>query len=125
MRTTRALACMQAPLAQSGLLIAQECACEFGLLEGNLCAHRVAASRREHRPQDLGEKAMTVERSQTELPKFYDVREVADMFRMSRMTVYRAISTGELHAVRIRGRWLVPARVIEALADDKTEEGGR
>jgi excisionase family DNA binding protein len=68
---------------------------------------------------------MTVERSQTELPKFYDVREVADMFRMSRMTVYRAISTGELHAVRIRGRWLVPARVIEALADDKTEEGGR
>ena len=50
-------------------------------------------------------------------PTFYDVQEVADMLKMSRMTVYRAISSGELHAVRIRGRWLVPARVIEALAE--------
>lgn len=48
-------------------------------------------------------------------PTFYDVSSVAQMFRMSRMTVYRAIHTGELPAVRIRGRWLVPARVIEAL----------
>ncbi|MDT0348143.1 helix-turn-helix domain-containing protein [Pseudonocardia charpentierae] len=48
-------------------------------------------------------------------PTFYDVRDVAEMFQMSRMTVYRAIHTGELPAVRIRGRWLVPAKVIEAL----------
>ncbi len=48
-------------------------------------------------------------------PTFYDVQNVADMFRMSRMTVYRAIRSGELPAVRIRGRWLVPARVVEAL----------
>ncbi len=48
-------------------------------------------------------------------PKFYDVRDVAQMFQMSRMTVYRAIRGGELPAVRIRGRWLVPAKVIEAL----------
>jgi excisionase family DNA binding protein len=46
---------------------------------------------------------------------FYDVQNVADMFRMSRMTVYRAIRSGELPAVRIRGRWLVPKRVIDAL----------
>ncbi len=50
-------------------------------------------------------------------PTFYDVRDVAQMFQMSRMTVYRAIRTGELPAVRIRGRWLIPARVIEALVD--------
>ena len=50
-------------------------------------------------------------------PTFYDVRDVAQMFQMSRMTVYRAIRAGELPAVRIRGRWLVPAKVIEALVD--------
>lgn len=48
-------------------------------------------------------------------PTFYDVQETAVMFRMSRMTVYRAIRSGELPAVRIRGRWLVPARVVDAL----------
>ncbi|GEL23380.1 hypothetical protein PSU4_23340 [Pseudonocardia sulfidoxydans NBRC 16205] len=53
-------------------------------------------------------------------PTFYDVQEVADMFKMSRMTVYRAISSGELAAVRIRGRWLVPARAIEALIEKAT-----
>jgi excisionase family DNA binding protein len=50
-------------------------------------------------------------------PTFYDVSSVAAMFQMSRMTVYRAIRTGELPAVRIRGRWLVPAKVIDALVD--------
>lgn len=55
-------------------------------------------------------------------PTFYDVQEVADMFKMSRMTVYRAIGSGEIKAVRIRGRWLVPARVIEALVDEATRD---
>lgn len=48
-------------------------------------------------------------------PTFYDVQDVAHMFRMSRMTVYRAIRSGELPAVRIRGRWIVPASVVDAL----------
>ncbi|RZT89057.1 excisionase family DNA binding protein [Pseudonocardia sediminis] len=50
-------------------------------------------------------------------PTFYDVQEVAAMLKMSRMTVYRAISTGELRAVRVRGRWLVPAQVIQTLVE--------
>jgi excisionase family DNA binding protein len=53
--------------------------------------------------------------ARTDAPRFFDVAEVAWMFQMSRMTVYRAIRSGDLPAVRIRGRWLVPARVIEAL----------
>ena len=57
----------------------------------------------------------------TQAPKFYDVQAVADMFGMSRMTVYRAITGGELAAVRIRGRWLIPAKVIEALVDSAVE----
>lgn len=56
-------------------------------------------------------------RESAQAPRFYDVQEVADMLKMSRMTVYRAIGSGELHAVRIRGRWLVPARVIDQLAE--------
>ena len=51
---------------------------------------------------------------------FFDVAEVAAMFKMSRMTVYRAIASGELRAVRIRGRLLVPASVIEALVVEAT-----
>jgi excisionase family DNA binding protein len=51
----------------------------------------------------------------TGTPLFYDVKAVAEMFRMSRMTVYRAIRDGELPAVRIRGRYIVPAKVIDAL----------
>lgn len=54
-------------------------------------------------------------------PTFYDVAEVADMLKMSRMTVYRAINSGELRAVRIRGRILIPAKVIEALVAGATE----
>lgn len=63
---------------------------------------------------------MSIESESAARPTFYDVREVADMFKMSRMTVYRAISSGELAAVRIRGRWLVPARAIESLIEKAT-----
>ncbi len=58
-------------------------------------------------------------------PRFYDVREVAAMFRMSRMTVYRAIGSGELPAVRMRGRWLVPAKAIDDLVEEATAGGAR
>lgn len=67
---------------------------------------------------------MTINQAAATGPTFYDVQEVAQMFKMSRMTVYRAIGSGELRAVRIRGRWLVPARVIEALVDDATSGSG-
>ncbi|ALE74384.1 excisionase [Pseudonocardia sp. EC080625-04] len=50
-------------------------------------------------------------------PRFYSVAQVAAMFGMSPMTVYRAIAAGEFPAVRIRGRLIVPAKVIEAIAD--------
>lgn len=54
--------------------------------------------------------------------KFYSVAEVADMFGMSPMTVYRAISAGEFPAVRIRGRLIIPAKAIDAMADIATTE---
>ena len=36
---------------------------------------------------------------------------------MSEMTLYCAIGVGEFPAVRIRGRIIVPAKAIEAMAD--------
>jgi excisionase family DNA binding protein len=60
--------------------------------------------------------------SKTSPRKFYSVAEVAEMFGMSPMTVYRAIAAGEFPAVRIRGRLIVPARAVEAMADVATDE---
>jgi len=55
-------------------------------------------------------------------PKFYSVAQVAAMFGMSPMTLYRAIAAGEFPAVRIRGRLLVPAKAVDAMADVATAE---
>jgi excisionase family DNA binding protein len=56
------------------------------------------------------------------VPRFYSVAQVARMFGMSPMTVYRAIAGGEFPAVRIRGRLIVPAKAIEAMADAAVAE---
>jgi excisionase family DNA binding protein len=53
----------------------------------------------------------------TERPLFYSVAQVARMFGTSPVTLYRAIAAGEFPAVRIRGRLIVPARAVEAMAD--------
>jgi excisionase family DNA binding protein len=65
---------------------------------------------------------VTVNKGAAAAPTFYDVAEVAAMFKMSRMTVYRAISSGELRAIRIRGRLLIPAAVIDGMVADATAE---
>lgn len=58
----------------------------------------------------------------TVAPKFYSVAQVAAMFGMSPMTLYRAIAAGEFPAVRIRGRLFVPAKAVDAMADVATAE---
>lgn len=65
---------------------------------------------------------MTLNERTATAPTFYDVAEVAAMFKMSRMTVYRAINSGELRAIRIRGRLLIPAAVIDGLVAEATAE---
>lgn len=52
-----------------------------------------------------------------EAPRFYSVAEVARMLGTAPVTLYRAIREGEFPAVRIRGRLIVPAKAIEAMAD--------
>jgi excisionase family DNA binding protein len=50
-------------------------------------------------------------------PRFYSVADVADIFGMSEMTVYRAIREGEFPAIKIRGRLIIPAKVVDEMAN--------
>jgi excisionase family DNA binding protein len=56
--------------------------------------------------------------------QFHSVTEVARMFGMSPMTVYRAIAAGEFPAVRVRGRLIVPARAIEEMVEAALADQG-
>ena len=55
------------------------------------------------------------------LPCFYTVSETAAMLRTSAITMYRAINSGEFPAVRVRGRLIIPAKVIDALIEAAVE----
>lgn len=55
--------------------------------------------------------------------RFYTVPEVASLLKVSVLTVYRAIRTGELPAVRLRRRYSVPAEAIDRL-EAKALAGG-
>jgi len=50
-------------------------------------------------------------------PRFYSVAQVARIFGMSTMTVYRAIAAGEFPAVKVRGRLIVPAKAVEEMCE--------
>ena len=52
----------------------------------------------------------------TPLPRrFYTVAEAAEVLRMSKATVYRRVQDGELRAVRIGHRVVIPVAVLDAL----------
>jgi len=50
-----------------------------------------------------------------EAPKFLTVAEVAEMARVSRMTVYRMVHSGELPAVRVGKSYRVPQAAVDEL----------
>ncbi len=50
--------------------------------------------------------------------RFYLVAEVADLLGLSEPTVYRAIRAGELPAIKVRGRYVVPAKAIDQMESD-------
>lgn len=56
-------------------------------------------------------------------PTFYSVGQVARMFGMSAMTLYRAIDQDQFPAVRIRGRLIIPARAIEDMVEAAVADG--
>jgi excisionase family DNA binding protein len=56
-------------------------------------------------------------------PRFLSVADVARIFGVSEVTVYRDIRGGRFPAVKIRGRYVVPARAIAAMEDAAVESG--
>ena len=56
-------------------------------------------------------------------PAFYTVREVAEILRCNKNTLYRAIHEGAFPAVQIRNRFVVPAAAVEQLAQHAIETG--
>ncbi len=61
-------------------------------------------------------------RGPSEEPRFYSVSQAARMFGTAPVTLYRAIRAGEFPAVRIRGRLIVLAKAIEAMAEAAMNE---
>lgn len=53
--------------------------------------------------------------TQADVRRWYSVAEVARMFGMAPMTLYRAIHADEFPAVKIRGRYVIPARALEEM----------
>lgn len=55
--------------------------------------------------------------------RFYTVAEAALLLGLSEPTVYRAIRAGEFPAIKVRGRYVVPAKGIDALEADALATG--
>lgn len=56
-------------------------------------------------------------------PAFYTVREAAQLLRVGQATLYRAIREGAFPAVRVRGRYIVPAVALDRLIAEAMESG--
>lgn len=62
----------------------------------------------------------------TSAPRFMTVSEVAELMRVSKMTVYRLIHSGDMPAIRVGKSFRVPeaavgALIASGLADHTTE----
>lgn len=55
-------------------------------------------------------------------PQFLTVAEVAEITRVSRMTVYRMVHSGELPAVRFGSSYRVPRSSLEQLLGTRTDD---
>lgn len=58
---------------------------------------------------------------QPSAPRFLTVAEVAKMARVSKMTVYRMVHSGELPAIRVGKSFRVPVEAVEELLGETIE----
>lgn len=59
--------------------------------------------------------------AQNQAPRFLTVAEVADLLRVSKMTVYRMVHAGDLPAVRVKRSFRVPLKAVEQLSESSLE----
>jgi len=55
--------------------------------------------------------------AQSDERRYYSVGQVAAILGLSSPTLYRAIHAGQFPAVRIRGRYIVPAKALELMTE--------
>jgi excisionase family DNA binding protein len=82
-----------------------------------------AGFRPQPRPGQLVQRPLGVQPAPRPAPvRFLTVAEVAGIMRVSKMTVYRLVHTGELAAVRVGRSFRVPeAAVRDYLSDARTD----
>ncbi|GAA2517882.1 hypothetical protein GCM10010201_13400 [Pilimelia columellifera subsp. columellifera] len=56
--------------------------------------------------------------------RFYAVAEAARLLGLSEPTLYRAIRGGQFPAIRVRGRYVVPAAAIDQMEAEALALGG-
>jgi len=56
--------------------------------------------------------------------RFYTVPEAAELLRVSEVTLYREIRANRFPAVKIRGRYVVPAKAIDDLEQEALATAG-
>lgn len=56
--------------------------------------------------------------TKTRAERFLSVAEAAEILKVSEITIYRAISADEFPAIKIRGRYVVPAKAVDQLEAD-------
>lgn len=59
--------------------------------------------------------------AQNQAPRFLTVAEVAELLRVSKMTVYRMVHAGDLPAVRVKRSFRVPLKAVEQLSESSLE----
>ena len=57
-------------------------------------------------------------------PRFLTVAEVASAARVSKMTVYRLVHSGELEAVRVGRSFRVPEKAVQELLEKSYFQAG-
>ncbi|MGH3981119.1 MAG: helix-turn-helix domain-containing protein [Pseudonocardiaceae bacterium] len=56
-------------------------------------------------------------------PRFLSIAAVARVLAVSEVTLYRAIRSGEFPAVKVRGRYVIPASALDALEHAAVDTG--
>jgi excisionase family DNA binding protein len=56
-------------------------------------------------------------------PRFHSVAGAAKILGTSEVTLYRAIHAGQFPALKIRGRYVIPARVLDEMEEAALSSG--
>lgn len=75
------------------------------------------------KPRWMPTRAGRDARAVSTAPRFYSVAQVARILGMSSMTVYRAIADGQFPALKVRGRLIIPAKVVDEMTEAAMAEG--